>query len=163
MLASVVDICKRWWILALVGLLVLALTSCSGKKKTAAGSDMYYESCQGTIGSFDIYLIPTGRTSTYELVMVPFSLDAPGDIVKIALVNDAGSFRTYIQEIDLQLDQEISIGYVTDSDLYNYNGIAVVPSDPNQQFETPVSQQNEKDALCAIPIYTADGMESATY
>src|SRR5687767_11578121 len=95
---------KRWWVLALVFTLALSLTSCSSKKKNLQ-SGYGFGYCDGTIGSFDVYVLNSGK-GTYELSLIPVQVNA-GDLVVVTLLNQGLMLKTMVTQATIQNDQEL--------------------------------------------------------
>ena len=145
---------KRWWVLALVLTLALSLTSCGKRRQVASNGNYGYSECSGTIGAFDIYSFPNGD-GTYDLSIIPFELDAEGDVASIYLSDESFvRYRTGLSEVVLQLDDEITINRISEADLER-GVLAIIPWDP--QGEVLPNRQVEKDATCYIPYPGDDG------
>lgn len=150
MLRKSFQMLKRWWVLALVFTLALSLTSCSKKKSDLMAANYGFGYCDGTLGSFDVYVIPNAN-GLYELSIIPVSVNA-GDIVKVHLVSSSRSFKEMVTQVVLQNDLEINAGTVTPTEIYAYEAIAITPWDPSQGDQNVLDQQFEKDAICEFPI-----------
>ncbi len=152
---------KRWWLIALVFTLALSLTSCSKRlpQDLQSGPVYGFGYCDGSMGAFDVYVIPSQTdSSTYQLAIIPVSLDQPGDIVRIDLANSSPSYKSEVSELVLQPNQEINAGYLTDSDLQSYNILSITPYDGSGA--TYLEQAGEKDAICNLPL-PGDGMPTS--
>ena len=149
-MGRIVVMMKRWWVLALVFTLALSLTSCSKRKKQLQTADYGFGYCDGTIGSFDIYVIPSKSSpGMYELSIIPVQLDAPGDIAKITIASQNLSYKEVVPQVVLQNEQEIFAGNITESDLQNYEILAITPWEAGVTF---LEQETDKDALCSLPL-----------
>ena len=161
MMGKFVVMMKRWWVLALVFTLALSLTSCSKRKSNLQAADYGFGYCDGSIGSFDVYVIPSkGSPGLYELSIIPVSVNA-GDIAKIVVLNQSLSYKPMLNQVVLQNEQEIFAGHLTESEVSSYDTLAIIPWDPSQENVTPIEQNNDKDALCALPLpgyETGDGL-----
>lgn len=145
---------KRWWVLALVFTLALSLTSCSKKKSDLMAADYGFGYCDGTLGSFDVYVIPN-TNGLYELSIIPVSVNS-GDIVKVHLVSSSRSYKEMVSQVVLQNDLEIFAGTVTPTEVQSYEAIAITPWDPSQGDQNVLDQQFEQDAICEFPIPPAE-------
>lgn len=141
---------KRWWIVALVFTLALSLTSCS-RKKTQLGPNSGYGLgyCDGTLGSFDVYVYETSSPGLYQVSIIPVSLDAPGDIVSITVANQGLAYKELQTQVVLFQDREILAGTLTDTELENYELLAITPYQPGVSF---LEATPEKDAVCTLPL-----------
>lgn len=158
---------KRWWLIALVFTLALSLTSCSKHRPDEAlqaDADYGFTYCDGTIGSFDVYVIRSKQDPTlYELSIIPVNLDAPGDIARINVANRQPNYKEMVHEVVLYPNSEIFGGYLTEADLQTYDILAITPFDGSGQ--SFLEQQAEKDALCTLPLPgdgTTDGTGTTT-
>lgn len=147
---------KRWWILALVFTLALSLTSCSRgpSKDLQNGYGLGY--CDGTIGSFDVYVYKTASTGIYQVSVIPVSLDSPGDIVSITVANQGLAYKELQTQVVLFQDREILAGTLTDTELETYEMLAITPYQPGVSF---LEATPEKDAVCYLPL-PGDGASS---
>src|SRR5262245_28540127 len=119
---------KRWWVLAVLVTLALSLTSCSKKLPSGGGGLNYgYQFCQGSMCTFDVYVIPSAADpSLFEVSIIPVSLDAAGDIVSIHVANQASlSYKILTPEVVLNEGEEIAVGNLTANDLDVFNVIAI--------------------------------------
>lgn len=139
---------KRWWIVALVFTLALSLTSCSRKSLIPqSGYGLGY--CDGTLGSFDVYVYPTSTSGIYQVSVIPVSLDAPGDIVSITVANQSLQYRELQTQVVVNQDMEILAGTLTDKELESYDILAITPYQPGVTF---LEATPEKDAVCRLPL-----------
>lgn len=154
----IVVMVKKWWVLALVFTLALSLTSCSSKKRNLnAGNPNGFGYCDGTLGSFDIYVVASpSNAGLYELSVIPVSLDAPGDIVRVAVANNSLAYKEMVTQVVVNPQQEIFAGYLTVSDLQNYDILAITPYEPGVSF---LEGTAEKDAICSVPLPGDDGTQ----
>ncbi len=140
---------KRLWVMALLLTLALSLTSCSSKKQFSGGQDYGYTFCQGTLGTFDVYVIPSKADPTlYELSIIPVQLDAPGDIVQVSVASQSLSYRQMLPQVVVQEGEEIFGGNLTDNDLNTFNMLAITPFDPSNNF---LQSNSEKETICNLP------------
>lgn len=160
MMGRFVLMLKRWWVLALVFTLALSLTSCS-KKKSNQNLDVYgFDYCDGELGSFDVYTFPN-NDGTYDLSVIPVDVNA-GDVVQISLTNQGLTYKDMIPQVALASEEEIYVGRLTESDLDNYDILAIVkPLDGNQQIEILPNREVESDAICTIPLPEDGGLSDA--
>src|SRR5688500_9906466 len=110
-------IMKRLSLIALVVTLVFPMAACSKKKKELVSSDYGYVACDGTMGQFDVYVI---RSKTdpqlFELSIIPYQLDAAGDIASITIANSNRAYKQLVNQVVLNPEQEISVPGVTEND-----------------------------------------------
>jgi hypothetical protein len=153
MTRNFVLVMKRWWMVALVFTLALSLTSCSRKSLIPqSGYGLGY--CDGTLGSFDVYVYPTASSGVYQVSVIPVSLDAPGDIVSITVANQSLQYRELQTQVVLNNDMEILAGTLTDTELEAYDIIAITPYQPGVTF---LEATPEKDAVCRLPLPGDEG------
>lgn len=161
MMGRFVVMMKRWWVLALVFTLALSLTSCSKRKSNLQSANYGFGYCDGSFGSFDVYVIPSkGSPGMFELSIIPVQVTA-GDIAKIVVLNQNLSYKPMISQVVLQSEAEIFAGYLSEAEVNSYDTLAIIPWDPNQENVTPIEQNNDRDALCALPLpgyETGDGL-----
>ena len=153
---------KRWWLIVLVFTLALSLTSCSRKRTgdLLQQADFGCIPCNGTIGSFDVYVIRSLQDSTtYTLSIIPIQLDQPGDIGKMTIANRNPSYKEVVHEVVLNPNEEIFAGTLTEADLENFDILAITPFD--ESGVSFLQQQSEKDALCTLPL-PGDGYTTCT-
>lgn len=146
---------KRWWLTAVVFTCALSLTSCSKKKpgNELLSAEPGYTQCAGTIGDFDIWLYASDKhVGMYELYVIPYQLDAAGDIASITVANSSLAYKQLVTQVVLNPDQTIFAGYLTEQEVENYNIIAITPYDPTTNFASSVS---EKDAFCEYNLPVA--------
>jgi len=145
---------KRWWVLALVFTLALSLTSCSKKKTNLQGSDYGFGYCDGTMGSFDVYVIPSSTSSgLYELSIIPIQVASEGSVAKIHVLNQGLPYKQMVSSVTLITESEIFAGFLTEAELENYDTLAITPYDPNQELQNDFTQQeNATDAICSLPL-----------
>ncbi len=153
-MGRIVVMMKRWWVLALVFTLALSLTSCTKKKSNLFGSDYGFGYCDGTMGNFDVYVIPSASNSgLFEVSIIPVQVAQEGDIVKVNVLNQGLPYKELVSQVVLQTDQEIFAGFLTEQEINTYDTIAITPYDPNQALQTDFPyQNNEKDAICSLPM-----------
>ncbi len=139
---------KRWWMVALVFTLALSLTSCS-RKSLAPQSGRGEGFCQGSIGTFAIYVWETRTPGIYQVSIIPKTLDDASDIVSITVAKQNLQYRELQSQVVLNIDNEIFVGTLTDSELENYEMLAITPFQPGVTF---LQATPEKDALCRLPL-----------
>lgn len=141
---------RRWWMLVLVCILALSLTSCSRKAREAPVADYGFGHCDGTLGNFDVYVIRSkGNPGLYEIAIIPASLDQPGDIVNITVANQNLAYKEMQTQVVVDVEGEIFAGYLTESELETYDRIAITPYQPGVSF---LEATPEKDAICELPL-----------
>jgi hypothetical protein len=149
MMGRVVLMMKRWWMVALVFTLALSLTSCS-RKALAPQTGYGLGYCDGTLGSFDVYVYQTSTAGIYQVSVIPVSLDQPGDIVSITVANASLAYKVLQNQVVLFNDNEILAGTLTDTELELYDQLAITPYDSSGA--TWLEQAPEKDAVCYLPL-----------
>lgn len=138
----------RWWIIMLVG--AIALTSCSRSRSTQLQANYGFGYCDGTLGSFDVYVIQSdAQPDLYELRIVPYQLTAPGDIVAVTVANQSLAYKEIVPQVVLFTDQEIFAGYLTETELLTYDILAITPYQPGVTF---LEASPESDAICTLPL-----------
>jgi hypothetical protein len=138
---------RRWWILALVFTLALSLTSCSSKTSNLQGANYGMTQCDGSLGSFDVYLIAQ-NTGDFQLAIIPVSPSNPGDIVTVNVVDQQSmSYRTLEEQVVINADQEIDFP-ITAADAQNYDTLALTLFQPGVSFP---DVQSQEDAFCYLP------------
>jgi len=147
---------KRWWMVALVFALALSLTSCSRKSLVPQnGYGLGY--CDGTLGSFDVYVYPSSTSGLYQVSVIPVSLDAEGDIVTMATANSSDmSYKVLQTEVVVYSNQEILAGTLTDTELEHFDKFAISSYVPGVAW---AEQQPEKDAICWLPLPGENGSQ----
>ncbi len=156
-MGRVVTMKKKWWMLAVVFALALSLTSCS-RRGSGQFSNYGVNYCDGTLGQIDVYTVASGsQAGTFQVVLIPISLTAPGDVVTVTAVNQGTlAYKTLLQEVALNVNQEITAGYLTESELQNYDMIAITSYIGGVDF---LSANPAKDAICGLPL-VGDGVNS---
>ena len=140
---------KKFWIIAAVFTLALSLTSCAKKKKEILQADYGFMQCDGTIGSFDVYLVKSKSTpGLFELSIMPVQVDAAGDIASITIASNTRAYKQLLPQVVLNNQQEIYAGILTEADLQQYDILAITPYDPSTNF---ADQVPAKEAFCQIP------------
>ena len=138
---------NRWWVLALVATLALSLTSC-GKKRSSWLTSGGLE-CQGTMGDFAVSTLAYGNQGLYQVRLVVFQPDQEFDEVSVTLVNsDTGAYRTLINGLALQSNQEMVVGLITQSELDNYDTLSVTPAFSSGTWAQQVA---DKATDCDLP------------
>ncbi len=147
---------KRWWVIALVFTLALSLTSCSRAKQTQLQADYGFGYCDGSIGSFDVYVIRSQtQPGMYELTVIPVTLQQPGDIVSITVANKSLAYKQMVNQVVINPQQQVFSGYLSDTDLTTYDILAITPYAAGQTF---LNAQSDAEALCTLPL-PGDGVQ----
>lgn len=137
---------NKWWMVAAVFALALSLTSCA--RRGTANYGLNY--CDGTMGQFDVYTIRDGAAGSYRVSIFPVALSAPGDVVTVTVVNQSTlAYKELVQQVVVNVDQEITAGYLTEAELQTYDVIAITSYAPGVDF---LSANPEKDAICGLPL-----------
>lgn len=129
----------------------IALTSCSRNRNTQGLQANYgFGYCDGTLGSFDVYVIQSdAQPGLYEVSVIPVALNAPGDIVSITVANQQLAYKEVVPQVVLFAEQEIFAGYLTETELLTYDILAITPYQPGVTF---LEATPESDALCTLPL-----------
>src|SRR5688572_30234338 len=136
MKGSLVRTMKKICFIVFVMTLALSLTSCAKKKSSLlTGAPGYgFGYCDGSLGQFDIYVIPVNnQPGIYQVSVIPYQV-IPGDIVRIAIANSSLSYRELVNQTVVNPNVEIQAGYITDSDLQFYDILAIRPAEPGTNF-----------------------------
>jgi hypothetical protein len=137
--------------------LLVALMGCAKPKLDVQQYSYGYGHCDGTLGSFDVYLLlnSQGGGGTYQIAIIPVSMNSPGDIISVTITNSSLAYKQLVEQVVATPDQEIDAGAITAADLQNYNILALTPFQPGVSFP---DAQNSSDALCYIP-QLGDGVD----
>ncbi|MCX6102441.1 MAG: hypothetical protein NT000_04165 [Proteobacteria bacterium] len=150
MKGKLINMMRRWWLMALVSTLALSLTSCAKRRNYNLSGDYGYVQCDGTNWSFDVYTFRSqSQNGGYDLVIMPVSIDTPGDIASVTIANSNQAYKQLVSQIVLNPEQEISAGTLSAADFNNYPILAITPFDPSSNF---VSQNSTKSTFCNIPV-----------
>lgn len=150
MKGKLINLMRKWWLMALVGTLALSLTSCAKRRNFNLSGAYGFTQCDGANWSFDVYTIRSqSQPGSVELVIMPVSIDTPGDIASVTIGNSQNGYRQLIQQVVLNPEQEIPAGMLTNADLYNYPILAITNYDPSTNF---INQNAQKSAFCEIPL-----------
>lgn len=139
---------RKWWIIAAIFALALSLTSCSRRGFMNYGENL----CNGTMGQIWVYTVSTpNHAGTYQIIVEPYSLAAPGDVATVTAVNRSTlAYKTILQEVVLNNGQQVTTGFLNQSELMNYDLIAItsyVPAGVDFLAANPA-----KDTICARPL-----------
>jgi hypothetical protein len=146
---------RKWWLMVLVGTLALSLTSCAKRKLYSLSGPYGFTQCDGTGWTFDVYTVRSqSQYGSYDLVIMPVSVDTPGDIASITIANSNQAYKQLVSQVVLNPNQEIDAGMISSSDLTNYPILAITPFDSTNNF---VSSTPQKSAYCYIPL-PGDGL-----
>lgn len=155
-----VSVMKKWWMIAVVFALAMSLTSCSRRKPDGLLSTYGLANCYQPLGSyllgqFDVWTFPvSGQAQTYKVVVIPYALDAEGDVVSINVVNSSSlQYKTLVSEAVVYVDQEIVAGYLSEAELNSYDRIVISSADPAKDF---LNANPEKDVSCTLPMVGDD-------
>jgi hypothetical protein len=139
---------NKWWVLVLVATLALSLTSCGKKRSSWLTSGGGYE-CDGPMGYFGVSTIPYGNQGMYQVRLIVFQPDLERDEVSVTLTDsNTGAYRTLINGLSIQSNQEIVVGLVSQSELQTYDTLSVTPV---VQSGTWSNQVADKYTDCDLP------------
>jgi len=149
-------IAKKLHKLVWMSFLALSLVSCSRPLTDlqAGNEDVGFTYCDGTLGSFDVYVVRVPDDYTlFELYVIPVEVaDSGPGMVSIAY-NDGSEqppYRTLINQTTFVPSQELFAGYLTENDLLTYDILALTQNDGSgRNFN---EQTGELDALCTLPL-----------
>ena len=159
MMGRIVSMTKRWWIVAVVFTLALSLTSCSRRQNLVPLAEYGFGFCDGTIGSFDVYVIKNRQDpNLFDISIIPVALNAPGDIVSITVANQNLAYRELVTQVVLFNDTEIRAGTLSTSELAQFDILAITPYQPGVTF---LEVNSAQDALCDLPL-PGDGVNNQT-
>jgi len=129
MKGRIVEVVKRWWVMALVVTLALSLTSCSRKRQPMTPAFIDTQ-CNGSLGDFDIYVVPSrlgpGR---YDIQIMPIAVDDPGDVIQIAVSNGQG-FKLLVPQVAVYDEEQIYAGTLMENELLTYDMLAMTTYHP---------------------------------
>lgn len=152
--ARLVNAMKKWWIIALVFTLALSLTSCAKKRETQNSQGFGY--CDGTMGQIDVYVkVRSGDNTRFDLVLVPYTVAAPGDIVSVTVVQKATyQYKEMVSQVVLNPSQQVLAGTLTKGELDTYDVLAITSYQPGVNF---LQANPAKSAVCTLP-YIGDNL-----
>ncbi len=155
-----VSLMKKWWMIAVVFALAMSLTSCARRKPTGLLSTYGLSNCYQPLGNillgqFDIWTFPvSGQAGTYKIVVIPYAMDAEGDVIAIHVVNSSSlQYKPLVTETAAYVEQEIVAGYLSEAELNNYDRIVISSANPGTDF---MNANPEKDVSCTLPLIGDD-------
>ncbi len=144
------NLMRKWWLMALVSTLALSLTSCAKRRNFNLSGAYGFTQCDGANWSFDVYTVRSqSQVGTYELIIMPVSIDTPGDIASVTIANQQQGYKQLISQVVLNPEQEIYAGVLTNADLNNYPILAITAFDSSTVF---TSQNSAKSSFCLVPL-----------
>jgi len=115
----------------------------------------YFTQCDGANWSFDVYLIPsTSPIGSYKIVIMPVSIDTPGDIASVTIANDLqNGYKHLVSRVVLYPNKQIDAGVVSFAQLKEYPILAITSYEAGANFfqQTPV-----KSTFCELPLPEGD-------
>lgn len=151
MKGKIVNVMRKWWLMALMLTLALSLTSCAKRKLYNQNSNYGFSQCDSTNWQFDVYLFKsTTKVGYYDIVIMPAYIDTPGDIATVTIANNQnGGYRQLINQVVLYANQEIDAGSISNADLNSYPILAITSFDATTNWAqaTPA-----KASYCYLPI-----------
>lgn len=153
MMKKVSNSIKRWWVVALVFVLALSLTSCSRRSRFLENGDFGKAVCNGDFGSFVVYTVPQdGNTNRFEVYL---QIDQPayeGEVVSSFANDDTGnSFKPLLAQFSLNSGNELLLGTVSMQELYQYTTLTITPYQNQTYFNDP-NYFPEAEQFCELPL-----------
>lgn len=150
MKGKILNVMRKWWLMALVCSLALSLTSCAKRRNYNYTGAYGFTQCDGPNWRFDVYTFrSTAQAGTFELIVMPVSIDTPGDIASVTIGNSQNGYKQLISQVVLNPQEEIYAGVLTSADLNNYPILAIANYDPSSNF---INQYAQKISICEIPL-----------
>ncbi len=135
-----------------MGFLALSLVSCSRPlTETQAGNaDVGFAYCDGTLGSFDIYVVRVPNDLTlFELYVIPVQVADSGPAT-VNIANKTPAYRTLISQTTFNPGAELFAGHITENDLQTYDILALTQFDgTGADF---LNSNSALDAICTLPL-----------
>jgi len=150
--AKMGSIIKKWWVLALVIVLTVFLTSCSSKKKNRNTGTFGFTKCDGTLGGYDLYTAPAhDRTGIYRIIIVPVpGLVTPGNIVSMAVAStQTQQFLVLQTQAVVNPNVEINVGEITKTQLLINDRFIIQPYEPGVRFD---QSTRPEFTSCNLPL-----------
>ncbi|NBX93530.1 MAG: hypothetical protein EB078_05770 [Proteobacteria bacterium] len=145
MKGKLADTVRKWWVLALVATLALSLTSC-GRKKSGFLMNGQGAECEGSMGYFSVATYPY-QQGLFEVRVYTWEAE-PGDVVSVTIADSrTGNYKNLLNDIVLQPGQEISAGFITQTELEQYDTLSITPAYSGIWAD----QVADKDAVCDLP------------
>jgi hypothetical protein len=148
-----VKVMRKWWLTALVLTLALSLTSCAKRRLynlNALNGAYGFTQCDGANWAFDVYMFRSqSQPGSYDLVIMPFTIDTPGDIASVTIGNQQLGYKQLVSQVVLNDGQEINAGVLTSADVNNYPILAITAFDNTTNF---VSSSPAKASYCELPL-----------
>lgn len=146
MKGKLVNTVKRWWVLVLVATLALSLTSCGKKRSSWLMNGQLGAECEGSMGYFSIATYPYSR-GLYEVRIYTLEAES-GDVVSVTLADSqSGNYKNLLNDVVLEPGQEISAGFITQTELDQYDTVSITPAYSGIWAD----QIADKDAICDLP------------
>jgi len=133
-----------------MGFLALSLVSCSRPLTDlqAGDGDIGFTYCDGTLGSFDVYVVRHPQDYTlFELYVIPVEVADNGPS-SVTIANQTPAYRTLINQVTFNPGDQLFVGYITEDDLLTYDILALTQFD-GQDF---LNSTSELDAICTLPL-----------
>lgn len=152
--ARLVNVMKKWWMIALVFALALSLTSCAKRKETQNSQGFGY--CDGTMGQIDVYVkVRSGDPNRFDLILVPYQLSAAGDIAAVTVVEKGTmQYKEMLTQVVLNPNAQILAGTLSKAELDQYDVLAITSYTPGVNF---LQANPAKSAVCTLP-YPGDNL-----
>lgn len=142
---------RKVFLLMLTGFFVLSNAGCSRRlEDLQSAGDIGYTTCDGTLGQFDVYVVRTADPSMFELYVIPYQVTNPTDIGSITIANQTPSYKTLVREVVFNDGEEILAGYLSETDLMNFDILALTLYDGSGA--SFLEQSSERDAICTLPL-----------
>jgi len=117
---------KKWWVLALIAVLALSLTSCSKKKDPALQQG--YTACDGEMGAYDVWVLPsTASARMYDVFVIPIDVFEGDEVtIKVGTISPV-SGRVLVPDVVVYNDIDIFAGTISENELFTYTVLEIQP------------------------------------
>ncbi len=141
---------KKSLFLILVLVIMFSFEGCSRKKTLMNQDGVGWSSCSGPLGDFDVWVMKyPNYQSLYDVIVIPASVTYPGAMVSIFAMNGQLAYKEMVPQTVLYNDVEMRAGTLTESELYTYEQLVIIPYQPGISFP----DQNAEYAVgCEIPL-----------
>jgi hypothetical protein len=134
------------WLLATA---TIWLEGCAAPKLDTQNYAYGVDSCDGSLGSFDVYLVNNSAQGDATLVIVPIALTlASTDITVTVSTPSTDRYLTLINEVMAVPDQQIQAGPLNSAQLQTFTELAIAPYGNGVPFP---DQTPAYSTVCAMP------------